>query len=204
MRYGYFPFLKEGKNNYYTRIDNVVNMIVETELPQMRKLDVANIRKIKSLLGLLASNVPYSVDTVKLSTIAELSRNTVLQYLQHLNDSRLIKLVYSDLRNIKKLQKPDKVYLENPNLLHALSADSVNEGTEREVFFVNQLSYNHEIEYSKTSADFTVDHKFTFEIGGRAKDGKQIAGLGNAFIAADGEEFVLGNKIPLWLFGFLY
>ena len=81
---------------------------------------------------------------------------------------------------------------------------SANEGTEREAFFVNQLSQNHVVEYSKTSADFTIDHQYTIEVGGRSKDGKQIAGLADSFIAADGEEFVLGNKIPLWLFGFLY
>ena len=105
---------------------------------------------------------------------------------------------------MKKLQKPDKIYLENPNLLHALSTIRVNEGTERETFFINQLSFHHIVEYSKSSADFTIDHHYTFEVGGRSKDGKQISGVPDSFIAADGEEYVLGNKIPLWLFGFLY
>jgi hypothetical protein len=80
----------------------------------------------------------------------------------------------------------------------------VNEGTEREVFFINQLSASHVVEYSKTSADFTVDRQYTIEVGGRSKDGKQIAGINNSYIASADEEYVLGNKIPLWLFGFLY
>lgn len=202
--YGYYPFLKEGQNNYYLRIENIVNTIIEVELPQLRKLDVGNIRKVKSLLGILSSGVPYTVDTVKLSSMAEMSRNTLLQYMQNLSEARLIQLLYSDVINIKRLQKPDKIYLENTNMLHALATTQVNDGTEREVFFINQLSAAHVVEYSKTSADFTIDHQYTIEVGGRSKDGKQIASVADSFIASVDEEYVLGNKIPLWLFGFLY
>lgn len=204
MQYGYYPFLKEGQSNYHVRIENIVNTILETELPQLRGLEVGNIRKIKTLLGILATNVPYVVDTVKLSTMSELSRTTLLQYLQNLSDASLIQLLYSDVTNVKRLQKPDKIYLENPNMLYALSTAQVNEGTVRETFFVNQLNTKHSVEYSKNSADFTIDHKYTVEVGGRSKDGKQIADIPNSFIASAGEEYVLGNKIPLWLFGFLY
>lgn len=204
LKRGYYPFLKEGANNYYTRIENIVNTTIDVELPQLRKLDVGNIRKIKSLLAILASNVPYTVDTVKLSTMAEMSRTTLLQYLQYLSEAQLINLLYSDLVNVKRLQKPDKIYLENPNLLHALSTTTVNEGAMRETFLINQLSGHHLVEYSKTSADFTIDRQYTIEVGGHSKDGKQIAGQPNSYIAAADEEYVLGNKIPLWLFGFLY
>lgn len=201
---GYYPFLKEGQHNYYVRIENIVNTIIEEELPQLRKLDVGNIRKVKSLLGILSSSVPYTVDTVKLSALAGISRNTLLQYLQNLSEARLIQLLYSDVTSVKRLQKPDKIYMENTNMLHALANTNVNAGTEREVFFINQLSAAHVVEYSKTSADFTIDHMYTIEVGGRAKDGKQIAGITNGYIASADEEYVLGNKIPLWLFGFLY
>jgi len=204
LRYGYYPFLKESQSNYYVRIENIVNTTIEVELPQLRKLDIGNIRKMKSLLGILSSNVPYALDTVKLSKMAELSRTTLLQYLQNLSEARLIQLLYSDVVNVKRLQKPDKIYMENPNMLHALATTQVNEGTEREVFLINQLSSKHVVEYSKTSADFTIDHQYTIEAGGRSKDGKQIAGVVHSYIASADEEYVLGNKIPLWLFGFLY
>lgn len=204
LKYGYYPFLNEGKNNYYTRIENIVNTVIETELTQLRSLDVGNIRKVKSLMSILASNVPYTVDTVKLSTMAEMSRTTLLQYLQYLSEAQLIQLLYSDTNHVKRLQKPDKIYLENPNMLHAISSITVNEGTVREVFLINQLSLKHLVEYSKTSADLTIDRKITIEVGGRSKDGKQITGVPYSYIAAADEEYVLGNKIPLWLFGFLY
>lgn len=204
LQYGYYPFLKEGRNNYHVRIENIVNIILETELPQLKGLDVGNIRKIKTLLGILASNVPYTVDTVKLSTMTGLSRTTLLQYLQHLSEASLLQLLYSDVTNVKRLQKPDKIYLHNPNMMYALSTTHVNNGTLRESFFINQLASEHDVEYSKTSADFTIDHKYTIEVGGHSKDGKQIANASNGFIASADEEYVLGNKIPLWLFGFLY
>lgn len=201
---GYYPFLVEGEETYYIRIENMVNLTIDTELPQLRQLDVANVRKIKALLEVLASGLPMQVDATKLSKMAEISRNTLLQYLQHLDAARIIRLLYLDSLSVKRLQKPDKIYLDNPNMHYALSANDVNIGTIRETFFVNQLSYAHGVEYANGAADFTVDHDATFEIGGRSKDGKQLACVARSFIAADDEEYAFGNKIPLWLFGFLY
>lgn len=203
LRQGYFPFLNEGSESYYTRIENMVNMTIETELPQLRRLDIGNVRKVQSLLVALASGLPYVLDATKLSSVAGIARTTLLQYLQYLSDARLINLLYSDNMTIKRMQKPDKIYLENPNLLHTISTE-VNPGTEREVFFVNQLSMSHQVEYSKTAADFTVDGRYTFEVGGLSKGKKQLSGVPDGYIAAADEEYVIGNKIPLWLFGFLY
>ena len=93
--------------------------------------------------------------------------------------------------------------MENCNLLYALSLTQVETGTARETFFVNQLSYQYIVEYAK-QGDFVIDRKYTIEVGGANKDGKQVANVENSFIAADNIEYALGNKIPLWLFGFLY
>lgn len=203
LRLGYYPFLIEGKDSYYTRIENVISMTIETELPQLRGLDIGNIRKIQALLVALSSGLPYILDTTKLSSISGIARTTLLQYLLYLHEARLINLLYSDMLTVKRMQKPDKIYIENTNLLHTLS-DAVNHGTEREVFFVNQLSLSHQIEYSKTAADFTIDHTYTIEVGGHSKGNKQLEGVANGYIAAGDEEYAIGNKIPLWLFGFLY
>ena len=97
-----------------------------------------------------------------------------------------------------------KIYMENTNLLYALTFKDVNKGTLREVFMVNQLAYQHRVEYCTRNADYTIDSKYTIEVGGKSKDGKQIANTKQAFIAADDIEYSAGNKIPLWAFGFLY
>ena len=200
---GYYPFFLQQDVDYLTQVQKVVSLILEIELPQLRQVDVGNVRKLRSLLAVLSSGVPFAVDISKMAQMAELNRNTILSYLSHLHRAKLINLLYSDKLNLKRMQKPDKIYLENTNLLQALSLTQVEVGTQRETFFVNQLSHKHQVEYGK-QADFLIDRRYTIEVGGQSKDGKQIAGTQNAFIAADGIEYAFGNKLPLWLFGFLY
>lgn len=203
LREGYYPYFLEPNIDYLTQVQKVVNLILEIELPQLSNVEIANVRKMRSLLSVVSSGVPFAVDISKMAQMAELNRNTIISYLAHLNRARLLNMLYSDALNMKRMQKPDKIYMENCNLLHALSLTNVEVGTERETFFVNQLAYNHQVEYTK-QGDFVIDRKYTVEVGGQSKGGKQIAGVENAFIAADNIEFALGNKIPLWLFGFLY
>ena len=203
LREGYYPFFVEQHMDYLTQVQKVVGMILEIELPQLGNIDIANVRKLRSLLAVVSSGVPFAVDISKMAQMSELTRNTIISYLVHLNRARLVNLLYSDSQNLKRMQKPDKIFMENSNLLHALSLTGVETGTERETFFVNQLAYQHLVEYSKRG-DFLIDRKYTIEAGGKSKDGKQIAGVPNAFIAADNIEYALGNKIPLWLFGFMY
>lgn len=203
LQEGYYPFFLEQHIDYLTQVQKVVGMILEIELPQLSNVDVANVRKLRSLLSVVSSGVPFAVDISKMAQTAELNRNTIITYLAHLHRAGLLNLLYSDVVNLKRMQKPDKIYMENSNLLHALSLTAVETGTERETFFVNQLAYHHQIEYSK-QGDFVIDRTYTIEVGGQSKDGKQIANVQNALIASDDIEYALGNKIPLWLFGFLY
>jgi hypothetical protein len=139
-----------------------------------------------------------------MASMIELQRNTVIEYLGHLNDAKLIYLLYSDLVSVKKMQKPDKIYLENPNLLYALSTTPVKIGTARECFAVNQLSYQHTVEYGKQKGDFKVDGKWFFEVGGEGKAFEQIANVPDSYVLADDIESPRGNKLPLWMIGMLY
>ena len=132
------------------------------------------------------------------------NRDTVVEYLKYLGDAKVLNLLYSDKKKIGKLTKPDKVYLENPNILHALAPSHVEIGTLRETFAICCLSESHNVEYGKTQGDFKVDGKYTFEIGGRSKDFSQIAGLEDSCIFADDWDIPDGAKLPLWMLGFLY
>ena len=203
LQHGYYPFFLEGQDTYHLRIENVVDYILNVELPQLCKVDIGAVRKLQSLLAILASNVPMQVDISKLSAMVGVSRVTLLGYLQYLNRARLLNLLYADADSVKKLQKPDKIYLENANLMHTLCLAPVNTGTLREAFLVGQLMQGHRVEYAK-QGDLLVDSKYTIEIGGKGKGGKQIAEVANSFIAADEIEDAQGNKVPLWAFGFLY
>ncbi len=204
LQYGYYPFYLEGEADYFIKIEQVLNFIIDTELPQICHVDVANLRKIKALLSIISTSVPFEVDARKLSDAIGASRDTVIGYLGNLSDADVLNLLYSEKKNIRKLTKPDKVYMENPNILYALAPDSVNIGTARETFAVCQLSENHNIEYGKENGDFKIDGKYTFEIGGRGKGFSQIAGIKDSYVFADDIEYPDGAKLPLWLLGLLY
>lgn len=204
LKYGYYPFYNGNKEDYYLRIENVVNYIVEQELPLLADFRVAYVRKIKALLSVLASSKPFLVDISKLAKMLEINRETVLNYLQLLSKGDLLRLLYSDLTSVKKMQKPDKIFLHNPNLLHALSSEREDLGNMRETFAASQLGVNHTLEYGKEAGDFVVDKMWRIEIGGSAKGFSQIANVENSFVFADNIEYPSGNKLPLWLLGFLY
>ena len=204
LQYGYYPFYLKNQIDYYTSIEQVVNFIVETELPQLCGIDVGNVRKIKALLGILASSVPFEVDISKLATTIGIHRNTVIEYLNSLEKAKLLHLLYADLLSVKKMQKPDKIYLDNPNLWYALASHPVKIGTARETFVVNQLSCDHEIEYGKKTGDFKVNGKYTLEVGGEGKTYNQIADVPDSYILADGIETPYRCKLPIWVVGFLY
>ncbi len=201
---GYYPFFTGNREDYYINIENIINLILEQEMPLICGIDPAYVRKLKALLGILATSVPYEVDITKLAAAIGLTRNSVISYLQSLDKAEVITLLYSDVLSVKKMQKPDKIYLHNPNLLYAIANTPVNVGTARETFVVNQLSTLHEVEYGKAKGDFVVDHHYTFEVGGADKSFKQIADIPNSYVLADNTEFTSGNKIPLWLMGMLY
>ena len=201
---GYYPFLLEGQGEYYTKIEQVVNYIIETELPRICKVDVANVRKLQALIALICSEVPFELNANKIAAALEIGRDTVVEYLKYLGDAKVLNLLYSDKKKIGKLTKPDKVYLENPNILYALAPTKVDIGTLRETFAIGCLSESYNVEYGKAQGDFKVDGKYTFEIGGRSKDFSQIAGVKDSYIFADDWDMPDGAKLPLWMLGFLY
>ncbi len=200
---GYYPFYNELPTLYHSRINEVVNFIIDVEIPQLRGVEVAYISKVKQLLYVIAESVPFIPNISKLSERIGISRNSLLSYLNALHESKLTMSLQKPGNGINLLQKPDKLYLENPNLMVALAGGQTDIGNLRETFFANQLGYHHKVNISEQS-DFLIDRRYTFEIGGKEKPHKQIADLSGAYIAADNIEIGFGNKIPLWLFGFLY
>lgn len=203
LHVGYYPFYDGDELEYYSRIENVVSFIIDQEMTQYCGVEPAYTRKLKAMLLFLANNVPYDVSIAKLSSYLEINKTTVLSYLASMQKAELLNLLYTDYKSVTKMQKPDKVYLHNPNMLYALSTEE-KIGTIRECFVVNQLSINHTVEYGKTQGDFKIDSKITIEVGGKDKSFNQIADIPDSYILADSMEFPIGKKLPLWLAGFLY
>jgi len=203
LKNGYYPFFMEVPSLYYSRLEEVINMTIEIELPLLRKVEISAIPKLKKLLQIIAESVPFVPNISKLSERTGLNRNTVITYLGYLEEAHIIRNLYKDAKGITRLQKPDKIYLENTNLMYALSPGNVNTGNVRETFFINQLGQSHLVEYAEYG-DFVVDRKYVFETGGSGKNSRQLKNTREGFVVADDIEYGTANRIPLWLFGFLY
>lgn len=204
LQYGYYPFFAENKNTYSIRLEQVIKMVTEIDLKFIEGFDPGNTRKIYQLLYVLSTNVPFKPNVAKLSEKIGVHRNTLPQYLHHLERARLINTLHARGRSISTLQKPEKIYLENSNLQYALGPQNVNRGTLRETFLLSQLR-NAKCSVSlPTAGDFFIDENITVEVGGKDKNFTQIKNAENAFIVADDLETGVSRKIPMWLFGFLY
>ena len=203
LKIGAYPYFKESEENYNQKLLNTINLIIEIDINAVEDLNYETLVKLKKLLISVASSAPFTPNITKLSEKIGLSRNTLVQGIKILEHAGLVNELYKDTSGIGVLTKPEKLYLNNSNLMYALAKENINIGNVRETFFLNQFRGLHEINHSKV-ADFIVDKTYTFEIGGKNKTKKQITGVENAYVAKDSIEIGFGNIIPVWLFGFMY
>jgi len=200
---GYYPFFMEAGNNYISRLINITNQVLESDLPNIFHIDFYSVLKIKKMLSVLSRIVPYKPNVEKLASQSGTTRDSLLKFLYYLEKAEIVNWLTKDTFGINFLNKPDKLYLNNTNLMFALSSIKPDIGNLRETFFLNQLKVKHNVAYPE-SGDFWVDEKYLFEIGGQNKKQKQKTKNEDSFVAIDGIEYPMENKIPLWLFGFLY
>lgn len=203
LKQGYYPYYKSDKRFYLSKLANTVNLILEMDLPAVETIEMYSIRKIKKLLWIISQSVPFTPKITDLANNLEVSRNSLLNYLTILERGGLINLLQSSTKGINLLAKPEKIYLNNTNQIFAFDSNKPDIGNLRETFFFNQLQVISEVT-SANKADFMVDNKYIFEVGGKNKGHEQVIGLKNGYLALDNLEYGFGNKIPLWLFGMLY
>jgi len=204
LEVGYYPYYFEYNNKaqFYMALEQNIHVTIESDLLAIYPSLTGNsIKKLKSLLKVISASVPFTPDMKKLKNIIGVGdERTLKNYLKYLEDAGLIKMLMKSSKGLGSIEKPEKIYLDNANLLFTTDADI---GTVRETFFINQMSKDHEMIAPK-QGDFLVDAKFSFEVGGKNKSFNQIKELKNSFVASDEIESGFGNRLPLWLFGFLY
>jgi uncharacterized protein len=203
LTFGYYPFFKEGIKTYPQKLQETTNLVLETDIPSFEDVTYTTVRNMKKLLYVLSQSVPFKPNIAGLAKKMNLPRNSILRMFDLLGRAGVLSLLRSHTRGVSYLQKPEKIYLQNPNLITLFSDNRPATGSLRETFFLNQVRVRHKVTTSRFG-DFMVDDTWTFEAGGPSKTGEQIRGVPNAFIAADGIKCGSGNRIPLWLFGFLY
>ncbi len=203
LKTGAYPYYKENENSYFQKLQHTINLIIEIDINAVEDVNYDTLLKLKKLLITVASSAPFTPNITKLSTKVGVSRNTLVQCIKMLERAGLLNEAYKDSSGIGVLTKPEKLFLNNTNLMYALAMENTNIGNVRETFFLNQFKGLHEINLAET-ADFVIDQTYTFEIGGKNKGKKQIAGVKDAYLAKDGIEIGFGHIIPVWLFGWMY
>ena len=202
---GYFPFSRDIEpETFIPRLIQLINTVLESDLASIEGYSASNVRKIKRLLGVIAETAPFEPNISKIAEKLQLGRNTVNDYLKNLHDAQVLQLLRKPAKGNAQLQKPDKIYFENTSLAYAFQ-NSPEKGTIRETFFMNQLkNAGYLVEISPTRSDFLVDRQYTFEVGGKNKDQKQIKNIEQSYMAIDAIEYGFAETIPLWLFGLMY
>lgn len=200
LQRGYYPFGIENELNL--RLGQIVVQTLETDIPQYANMSVATSRKLKRLLSIISESVPFKPNLSKIAEIINVSRNSLDDYFTFMEKAGLISQLRNETSGIRGLGKVDKVYLDNSNLIFSLAGEKSNIGNIRETFFLNQMRVRNEVISSK-NADFIIKD-YTFEVGGKNKQQKQIENDGKSYIVKDDIEFGYMNIIPLWAFGLNY
>ncbi len=203
IKTGYYPFVLEDTESVHQKINQLVRTIVEYDMVELKDLDMRNAKKLLQLIYVIAQQVPFKPNLTSLAEKTSIHRNSLVNYLHYLEQAKILFLLYPAGRSTAVLQKPEKIFLNNTNLLYALAEEKAETGTVRETFFMSQLHPFHKLQMPK-KGDFIVNDKYTFEIGGKGKEHKQIAGVENAWLVKDNLETPVADEIPLWMFGLLY
>jgi predicted AAA+ superfamily ATPase len=204
IKTGYFPFYNEDPPSYYNRLNSILNVIIETDIPAVSDISFETSLKLKKLLAAIASTVPYVPNLSNLRReLFVADQRTLLKYLDYLEKAEVVNTLMQKAKGNKIMQKPDKIYLGNTNYFYCLNMMGEEMGAIRETFFNSQLSVSHQLRLPQNGYSL-VDGQYIFEIGGKSKPAKQIKDVTNAFMALDDIENGVFNRIPLWIFGFIY
>lgn len=203
LEYGNYPYFLEDMGSYNLKLVQTINLIIESDLNAVENIAYEESRKIKKLLVAIAQSVPFTPNIKKLSERLGINRTFLINAIKLLNRADLVLELYKPTKGVGALTKPEKLYLNNTNLIYALARQQAEVGTLRETFFANQMKHLHEIHLAE-KGDFIINKKYTFEIGGKNKDIKQIRGIKNSFVVRDDIQVGGLNSIPLYLFGFMY
>lgn len=203
FNFGFYPFYLEDEDTVSMKLAETINKTIDIDLLKIYNIDPKKLRNIKKILTLLCSSVPYKPNITTLAASVEVDPKTLYIYLDALQKGRIIRMISATSRGEAIIKKPEKIYLDNPNMFKVL-CQAPDTGTLRESFFSGIVcNSGHSITASK-KGDFIIDEKYTIEVGGKSKSFKQIKDMDNSYVVADDIEVGSANKIPLYLFGFLY
>ncbi len=200
LHHGFYPFFLE-KRNFSENLLKTMNMMTEVDILLIKQIELKYLTKIKKLFYLLALDGPKAPNISTLANDIETSRATVMNYVKYLADARLINMIYPENQTFPK--KPSKIMMHNSNLLYAIYPIKTSTQEAMETFFVNSLWKDHTVNQRGREQNYIIDNKLQFRICDALAD-KKVKYQDDCYYARYNTEVGLGNKLPIWLFGFLY
>lgn len=203
LKKGYYPFFMDTSDiTYSQRVERIVLTVIENDIPAVTDIEYETQLKLKKLLVVLADKVPYVPNMTRLGQEIGVSRNQLMKFFALLNEGAILRTLADETRSTKNVARPEKILFDNPSVMQALSIFNKT-GTVRESFVASMLSAVGKV-YAAKEGDYLLYRKYLFEVGGKGKGFSQIADKPNSYVIADDIESGFGNKIPMWLLGFLY
>ena len=199
LHHGFYPFFLENRN-YSENLLKTMNMMLEVDILLIKQIDLKYLSKIRKLLHILMNTTPCSLNVSNLSQEIETSRATIMNYIKYLQDARLLNLLYPENMHFPK--KPARVYMQNTNLMYAISTRTAEEQSVIETFFYNALHVSHKVCVGKRNTMFMIDGQYFFNVYSEEGKAKPVTNV--VYNAINNIEIGKGHNIPLWLFGFLY
>ena len=206
LQSGFYPYFLQYEANiklYHITLEQSTHMSIEGDLTAIYPtLSGSSIKNIKKLLSHIAQLAPFKPDLSSLKKSLELSDDrTIKNYLKYLEDAHIIRSLCKSGKSLNNLDKPEKIYLNNTNLIYAFGKQNPDLGNIRETFFASTVSPHYELFYPNTGDFAFLD--YIFEVGGPNKSFDQIKNDAKGYLVIDNTEYGRNHKIPLWIFGFL-
>lgn len=200
LHHGFYPFFLEHRN-FSENLLKTMNMMTEVDILFIKQIELKYLAKIKKLFYLIAVDGPKAPNISKLAEQIDTSRATVMNYIKYLADARLINIIYPVGCEFPK--KPTKIMMHNSSLMYAIYPNSTTQQDVMETFFVNSMWKDHTVNQTGKDNYFIVDGQQKFKICDAHAPVKQRYN-NDTIYARYNTEVGQGNKIPLWLLGFLY
>lgn len=198
LHHGYYP-LYQDNHNFTEQLLKNLNAMLEVDILFIKQIDVKYLPRLKQLLYLLAVNQQNSPNVSNLAKEIQTSRATVMNYMNNLEEARLIHQIYRTNSNGPK--KPARILMHNTNLLYGVLSESPTEQELMETFFVNSIWRHHTVEVSKKPGIFYIDKDKKICVCNKNDKRRKEAGL---VYARYNTEISRNNDIPIWMFGFLF
>ena len=182
-------------------LENSLKKVILQDLSVLRAINMKYETDVYKLLYFIARSSPFETNYSSIARHLEISKTMAVRLVSDLEGAGIIIKVLPCQKKGIDIKKEPKIYLAIPfRKLFSKQGFEINKGSIREEFFVNHVKNICYLkgERGEKMPDFRVGDKI-IEVGGTSKTNYQKAD----YILADGLS-TDGNKIPLFLIGFIY